>query len=113
MIDWMADCTDFMDTAALVENMDLVITVDTAIAHLAGALARPVWLLNRLDGDWRWGLSSSQSAWYPTMRIFRQEGAHDWGGVIRRVADELRQFVQHRMIAGDGFRNGPRFFHGQ
>ena len=89
LLDWMAECEDFLDTAALVQQLDLVISVDTAVAHLAGALARPVWLLNRFESEWRWLLEREDSPWYPTMRIFRQPVLHDWGSVIQRVAREL------------------------
>jgi tetratricopeptide (TPR) repeat protein len=87
--DWMDDCNDFMDTAALVHNLDLVISVDSAIAHLAGALGKPVWLLNRAGSEWRWGLGSERSAWYPSMRIFSQQEANNWERVIARVTNEL------------------------
>jgi len=87
--DWMDACEDFMDTAALVENLDLVISVDTAIAHLAGALGKPVWLLNRFESEWRWGLEREDTPWYPTMRIFRQSEHDTWVGVIERISAEL------------------------
>ena len=87
--DWMDACGDFMDTAALVDNLDLVIGVDTAVAHLAGALGKPVWLLNRSESEWRWGFEREDTPWYPTMRIFRQERPLEWGSVIARIAREL------------------------
>ena len=87
--DWMDECEDFLDTAALVTNLDLVISVDTAVAHLAGALGRPVWLLNRFESEWRWLLDRDDSPWYPTMRIFRQAKRGDWDEVIARVASAL------------------------
>jgi len=80
---------DFMDTAAVMRNLDLVITCDTAVAHLAGALGVPVWVALPFVPDWRWLLDRSDSPWYPTMRLFRQEMPGDWDGVIRRVAVEL------------------------
>ncbi|MEO8345860.1 MAG: tetratricopeptide repeat protein [Betaproteobacteria bacterium] len=89
---WMDECDDFMDTAALVQNLDLVIAVDSAVAHLAGALGKPVWLLNRYRSEWRWGLESDRSPWYPSMRIFRQTEAASWDDVIANVADELIRF---------------------
>ena len=82
---------DFADTAALVANLDLVITVDTAVAHLAGALGRPVWLLNRFDSCWRWLLGRDDSLWYPGLRQFRRDGQEDWASVMQRVADALEQ----------------------
>ena len=80
---------DFSDTAAFMDNLDLVITVDTAAAHLAGALGKPVWILNRFDTDWRWLLDRTDSPWYPTARLFRQETPGDWERVIQRVKAEL------------------------
>jgi tetratricopeptide (TPR) repeat protein len=89
LVDWTADLDDFADTAALIAALDLVITVDTAVAHLAGALGRPVWLLNRFGGDWRWLLDRDDSPWYPTLRQFRQPALHDWASVIARIRSEL------------------------
>jgi hypothetical protein len=80
---------DFYDTAAIVGQLDLVISVDTSVAHLAGALGRPVWLLNRFDTCWRWLRDRDDSPWYPTMRIFRQQKPGDWAGVVARVARAL------------------------
>ena len=82
---------DFSDTAALIEVLDVVISVDTAVAHLAGARGRPVWLLNRADTDWRWLLERHDSPWYPTMRQFRQPRPGDWERVIEAVADALSE----------------------
>ena len=78
-----------METAALVAGLDLVITVDTMIAHLAGALARPVWTMLCFASDWRWMLERDDSPWYPTMRLFRQSARGDWAGVVQRVREEL------------------------
>ncbi|MCC7483830.1 MAG: tetratricopeptide repeat protein [Burkholderiales bacterium] len=80
---------DFADTAALVANLDLLISVDSAPAHLAGALGRAVWTLLPCQPDWRWRLDDAVSRWYPTMRLYRQEHSGDWAGVIRRVAENL------------------------
>jgi tetratricopeptide (TPR) repeat protein len=80
---------DFADTAARMERLDLVVSVDTAVAHLAGALARPVWTLLCHTPDWRWMLDREDSPWYPTMRLFRQPKSGDWASVIGRVRDEL------------------------
>jgi Flp pilus assembly protein TadD len=84
---------DFSDTAALIEILDLVIGVDTSVIHLAGALGKPVWLLNRFDTDWRWLLNRDDSPWYPTLRQFRQTRPGDWEGVIGRVVKALGAFV--------------------
>jgi hypothetical protein len=90
--DWMDDCRDFMDTAALICELDLVISVDSAVAHLAGALGKPVWLLNRHGSEWRWGREGERSPWYPSMRIFRQLEAGNWAPIIAWLADELTRF---------------------
>lgn len=84
--------SDFGDTAAVMERLDLVISVDTASAHLAGALGRPVWVMLGHAADWRYLLDREDSPWYPTMRLFRQKGPGDWLSVTRRVAEELRRF---------------------
>ena len=94
--DFTADLHDFEDTAALIVNLDLVISVDTSVAHLAGALGKPVWLLNRFDTDWRWLLNRDDSPWYPTLRQFRQPRPGDWNGAVCAARDALQ-----RLIAGD------------
>jgi tetratricopeptide (TPR) repeat protein len=82
---------DFTDTAALIENLDLVISVDTSTAHLAGALGKPVWLMNRFDTCWRWFLDREDSPWYPTFKIYRQPKPHDWDSVVNRIAEDLKK----------------------
>jgi tetratricopeptide (TPR) repeat protein len=89
MIDPTGELSDFADTAALMAALDLIITVDTSVAHLAGALGRPVWLLNRFNTDWRWLMDRDDSPWYPTMRIFRQSAPRDWDGVLAAVRAAL------------------------
>jgi tetratricopeptide (TPR) repeat protein len=89
ILDLTAELNDFADTAALVANLDLVITCDTAIAHVAGGLGVPVWILNRFDTCWRWMADRDDSPWYPSARLFRQTTAGDWAGVVQRVTDEL------------------------
>jgi tetratricopeptide (TPR) repeat protein len=90
VVDWTDDLHDFSDTAALIENLDLVITVDTAVAHLAGALNKPIWLLNRYNTCWRWLRDREDSPWYPTARLFRQDASRRWDGVVVRVCEALR-----------------------
>jgi len=85
------ELTDFADTAALMAHLDLVISVDTSVTHLAGALARPVWTLLPYAPDWRWLRSRTDSPWYPGMKLFRQERRGDWRGVLERVREELMQ----------------------
>jgi len=89
---------DFYDTAAAIMNMDLVITVDTAVAHLAGSLGRPVWTLLPYVPDWRWMLNRDDTPWYPTMRLFRQPGIRDWESVIQQISIELRKRALERSI---------------
>jgi tetratricopeptide (TPR) repeat protein len=89
LFDPMAGIKDFADTAAVVAALDLVVTVDTAVAHLAGGLGRPVWLLDRHDNCWRWFSERTDSPWYPAMRIFRQARVGDWADVIGRVRAAL------------------------
>ncbi|AMP10821.1 glycosyltransferase 9 family protein [Collimonas arenae] len=85
-----ADIDGFDDTAAIIANLDLVISVDTSIAHLAGALGKPVWILLPWVPDWRWLLERDDSPWYPSVRLFRQQQAGDWQDVVQRVADALQ-----------------------
>jgi tetratricopeptide (TPR) repeat protein len=90
LIDWSNEFDSFDDTAALINNLDLVISVDTSVAHLAGALGCPIWLLNRHASEWRWLRDREDSPWYPTMHIYTQEKAGDWSSVIARIAAALR-----------------------
>jgi hypothetical protein len=90
------EVSGFGDTAAIIANLDLVVCVDTAVAHLAGALGKPVWLLLPQPADWRWMEDREDTPWYPTMRLFRQSERGDWAGVVERVVDELRE-LKHRL----------------
>lgn len=92
--DPMAEMRDFDDTASLVANLDLVIAVDTAVAHLAGALGRPVWVMSRFDACWRWLAHRSDSPWYPTLKLYRQQNPGDWGSVVAAVARDLEAAVR-------------------
>ncbi len=94
VVDCADDLHDFSDTAALIDNLDLVIAVDTSVAHLAGALGKPFWLLNRYSTCWRWLIDRDDSPWYPTARLFRQQAPGDWSGVIGRVVFELEKLLQ-------------------
>jgi tetratricopeptide (TPR) repeat protein len=93
VLDFRSNLTDFSESAALMAELDLIVTVDTAAAHLAGALGRPVWTLIPFVPDWRWGLDRDNTAWYPTMRLFRQTRIGDWEAVLARVAATLRDQV--------------------
>jgi tetratricopeptide (TPR) repeat protein len=90
--DWTGELASFADTAALVACLDLVVTADTAVAHLAGALGKPVWLLTPFAPDWRWLLERADSPWYPTMRLFRQRRPDDWGHVVGEACTALAAF---------------------
>jgi len=97
LIDWTDEIEDFADTAALVENLDLVISSDTAVVHLAGAMGKPVWVLLPFAPGVFWMLGRSDSPWYPTMRLFRQPQPKDWQSVIVQVAEELRKLAVRRL----------------
>ncbi len=93
LIDLAAELGDFADDAALMANLDLIISINTATAHLAGALGRPVWTLVQSPPDWRWLLGRDDSPWYPTMRLFRRGQAETWGQVVERIGQALRQLA--------------------
>jgi hypothetical protein len=86
----------YADTAALIANLDLVISVDTSVAHLAGALAKPVWILLPFIPDWRWLLDRDDSPWYPTARLFRQDETRGWDNVMARVQAALHDHLSRR-----------------
>ncbi len=87
--------TDFAETAAVMSNLDLIVSVDTSVVHVAGALGRPVWTMLPFIPDWRWLLERDDSPWYPTMRLFRQEKRGDWKGVIERVSQALTDQLEN------------------
>lgn len=89
LIDLSSEIADFDDTAAIVAGLDLVVTVDTAVAHLAGGIGKPVWVLSRFDGCWRWLSERQDSPWYPTLRLYRQAAPGEWGPVLDRVAGDI------------------------
>jgi tetratricopeptide (TPR) repeat protein len=91
--DPMSEVVDFADTAAIIANLDLVVSVDTSVAHLAGALGKPVFLLDRYDNCWRWLSGRADSPWYPTLRIFRQTMIGDWAPVMQQAAAALAEFA--------------------
>ena len=90
---------DFTDTAGVIENLDLVISVDTSVLHLAGAMGKPVWALLPFAPEWRWMLNRKDSPWYPSMKLFRQKKWGQWKTVFRKVAEEIREIVSNHKIA--------------
>jgi hypothetical protein len=92
LIDPVAEMDDFADTAALIANLDLVISVDTAVAHLAAALGKPTWIMNRFDSCWRWLSGRRDSPWYPTVRLYRQPRPGGWDAVVAEIAYDLHRF---------------------
>lgn len=97
---------NFWETARCIAALDLVITVDTAVAHLAGAMGKPVWVLLPFVPDWRWGLDSTRTAWYPRMRLYRQTRRGDWPATLRTVAQDLRHFRPAPASALPSLRHG-------
>ena len=91
VVDHSADQKNFADTAALVAQMDMVLSIDTSLAHLAGALGKPVWIMLPFSADWRWLLGRADTPWYPTARLFRQKRLDDWEGVVAEVAQALSE----------------------
>ena len=96
LTDFMHEIDDFADTAALIANLDLVISVDTAVAHLAAALGKPVWVLNRFDSCWRWLVGRRDSPWYPSLRLYRQQRPGDWTPVLAEIARDLHTVRETR-----------------
>ena len=95
--DLSAELADFAETAAAVTALDLVIGVDTAVAHIAGALGKPVWILINQHGEWRWLRGREDTPWYATARLFRQTEFDNWTGVFARVYDELASLARQRV----------------
>jgi hypothetical protein len=93
MIQFGEELGDFSDTAALISQLDLVISVDTSVAHLAGALGKPVWILLTHAPDWRWLLDRDDSPWYPTARLFRQSESREWASVVTCLREALGEFA--------------------
>jgi hypothetical protein len=91
--DWTVELRDYAETAALVSELDLVISICTSVAHLAGGLGVPTWLLNRANSEWRWLLERSDSPWYPTLRIYRQQALRVWPETVQRVAQDLTRIA--------------------
>ena len=91
------ELNDFSETAAAIENLDLIISVDTALVHLTGAMGKPVWtIILPYAPDWRWLLERKDCPWYPTMRLFGQPARGEWGTVFDKIKDELQKLVRER-----------------
>ena len=88
------ELNDFSDTAALIELMDVIISVDTSVAHLAGAMGKKVWILLPFNSDWRWLLDRNDSPWYESAKLFRQDDTQDWTNVITVVNQELKKLYE-------------------
>jgi tetratricopeptide (TPR) repeat protein len=99
LIDLWGEQKDFADTAAIVANLDLVISIDTSVAHLAGAMGKPVWVILSKSADWRWLLDREDSPWYPSSHLYRQSTLGNWQDVVTRVERELREFVARTALA--------------
>jgi hypothetical protein len=108
VVDHSKDIRDFKDSAAIVESCDLVITVDTATLHLAGALGIPTWALVYSPPEWRWGLSGERTPWYAALHLYRQPRPDDWESVFKIIAFDLRCLTAHPSMVGDPLRVLPR-----
>jgi ADP-heptose:LPS heptosyltransferase len=93
MINLGAGFDDFADTAAVIDQLDLIVSVDTSVVHLAGAMGKKVWVLIPFDPDWRWMREVTQSPWYPTLTLFRQRTPHDWTSAMNTLQNRLSQIV--------------------
>lgn len=100
LVDFSPELTDFLETVALMANLDLVISVDSAVAHLAGAIGMPVWSLIYEPANWRWMTKREDSPWYPTMRLFRQKRAGEWDVPMAMVVDALGKVADGAGSAG-------------
>jgi hypothetical protein len=96
LVDPMPEVTDFADTAAIIAGLDVVVSVDTSVVHLAGLVGKPVFLLDRYDGCWRWLSGRLDSPWYPALTIFRQDQPNHWSGAIARAAVSLEAMAMFR-----------------
>jgi hypothetical protein len=101
LLDPMPDVMDFADTAAIIAGLDVVVSVDTSVVHLAGLVGKPVLLLDRYDGCWRWLSGRLDSPWYPHLTIFRQEQPEDWSGPMTQVTASLRAMTLFRGFSSE------------
>jgi hypothetical protein len=108
LLDLGAEITDFAETAAVMANLDLVISVCSSVTHLAGALGRPVWVMLCHAADWRWHIARDDSPWYPSARLFRQRRAGAWDGVVDEIEAALPEFIGRAMQASAMLPSGTR-----
>jgi ADP-heptose:LPS heptosyltransferase len=99
------ELTDFSDTAAVMNNLNLIISTDTAVVHLAGAMGKPIWSILHRSADWRWFLDRNKSPWYPTMRLFRQTKFNNWKMVFDQTSDALLQILNDSKKATEHNKN--------
>jgi hypothetical protein len=104
IVNYGPELEDFTDTMGLIENLDLVISVDTAVAHLAGAMGKPVWIILSFSPNWRWFLKRTDTPWYPSMRVYRQKAKKDWTSVFDRVGKDLYAKVTYKRMTAGSFR---------
>ncbi len=106
LVDLQNQQQDFADTAAIVANLDLVISIDNSVAHLAGAMGKPVWVFLSKSPDWRWLLDREDTPWYPTARLYRQSTLGNWTEVISRVERDLTELIARNAAPrGEGARH--------
>ena len=98
LVDIGSRVINFADTAAILHNLDLVITIDTAMAHLAGAMGVPAWVLLKSSPDWRWLMERSDSPWYSSLRLFRQQTPGEWASAILSMAEAMNQFIFEKKL---------------
>lgn len=110
IIDLKDDINDFLDTSSIINNLDLIISVDTSVAHLAGAMGKPIWTLLSYIPDWRWLLKTKNSPWYPEMRLFRQQKKGDWNSVFEEIKQELGNLLKGKNNSED-FLNSPNAYY--
>ena len=106
VIDLSKDINDFEDTASIIKELDLIISVDTSVAHLAGAMGKPVWTLLAFNSDWRWLLERKDSPWYPSMKLFRQKKLGDWDSVFKEICEEVNAKSDLKIKAAIAHRIG-------
>jgi hypothetical protein len=106
IVDLAPEIRDFADTAALIASLDLIISIDTSVSNLAGAIGVPVWVAVPFVADWRWGKEGRTTPWFPTATVYRQPAPDDWGAVLAAIVSDLRDLARSRREAPGNMRNG-------